>query len=107
MSFQALASEPSASMPRQASSMTSAPACLARVHRGPGDAEVGREPDEEDLIEPAILQIAREPRRRLAVGLVERGVRIHLLAIALADDQLGVRDPEVLWRSAPGVPCTQ
>src|SRR4029450_7346623 len=64
---------------------------LARVDRRPRDAEVGGEAGEEYLREPAVAQIAREPRRRLAVGLVERRVRVHVLAIALADDQLGVR----------------
>src|SRR5262245_25914025 len=69
---------------------------LARVDRRPRDAEVGGEPDEEYLREPTVAQIARQPRRRLAVGLVERRVRVYVLAIALANDQLGVRDAEIL-----------
>src|SRR6266581_4099007 len=69
---------------------------LARVQRRPCDAEVGGQADEKDLREAAVAQITREPRRRFAVGLVERRVRVHVPAIALADDQLGVRDAEIL-----------
>src|SRR2546425_621228 len=52
---------------------------LARVERRPRHAEIGGEPDEEHAREPALLQVARQARLRLPVGLEKRGVRVHVL----------------------------
>src|SRR5947207_706365 len=77
---------------------------LPRVHRRPRDAEVGGEPDEEPLLEAGFAQIAHEAGRRLAVRFVERGVGVDGFAVALADDQLGVRDLELLDELGIGRP---
>src|SRR2546421_7600462 len=69
---------------------------LPRVQRRPRDAEVGGQADEDHLLEAALAEVAHEPGWGLAVRLVERGVGVDGFAIALADDQLGVRDLELL-----------
>jgi len=79
MSAHALPSDPPASMPRVASSMTSASKPALRASSaGPRDAEVRREPHQEHAREPALLQIAAESGLRLTVGLEERGVRVDI-----------------------------
>src|SRR5262249_37750180 len=69
---------------------------LPRVERRPRHAEIGGEADQEHLVEIPLAQIAGQSCRGLAVRLEEGGVRVHLLAVTLADDQLGVRNLEVL-----------
>src|SRR5262245_24374280 len=69
---------------------------LSRVERRPGHAEICGKTDQEHLVEIPLPQIAGQSCRGLAVRLEEGGVRIHLLAVTLADDQLGVRNLEVL-----------
>src|SRR5215218_5173670 len=46
------------------------------IERGPGDAEIQREPGAEDAAESALLQIARKPRRCLPVRLLEAGIAV-------------------------------
>src|SRR4026207_25830 len=102
---QALPSDALVSMPRQAASVTAGPGPtphLSRVQRRPAHAEVGGEADQVDLLESAVLHVAGEAGGGLAVRLVEGGVGVHLLPVALADDQLGVRDLEVLVEVGAG-----
>ena len=81
---------------------------LARVERRPGDAEIGREAGDEDALEAALLEVALEPGLGLAVGLLEARVAVDPAVVALADDELRMRDLQLLARSsAPRVPCTQ
>src|SRR5690606_18731707 len=64
----------------------------ARVLHGIAHAEIERETSEEGTLEPALPQIAAEPRWRRAVVLEKDGIGIDFLVIALPDDQLGVRN---------------
>src|SRR5207249_11311771 len=50
----------------------------ARVEGGPGDAEIRGESDEDDVLEPAVAKVPREPRGGLAVGLAEGRVRVEI-----------------------------
>src|SRR3954453_7288416 len=65
---------------------------LARVERGPGHAEIRRQPRDEDALDLAPLQIAGETRRGLAIGFEEGRIAVDVLVKTLADDELGVRD---------------
>src|SRR5207247_6635809 len=76
----------------------------ARVEGGPGDAEIRGEPDEDDVLEPAVAKVPREPRGGLAVGLAEGRVRVDVLPVALTQDELGVRDVELLVKLGAGRP---
>src|SRR6266852_3362864 len=69
---------------------------LARIERGPGHAEIGRQAAYEHALDAALLEIAFEARARLAVGLEEGGVAVDVLVVALADEKLRLRDREIL-----------
>ena len=60
---------------------------LARIQRRPGDAEIGGQPGHEHRRDAALLEIARQARAGLAVGLLEGRVAVDVLVEALADDQ--------------------
>src|SRR5690606_16739522 len=60
---------------------------LAGVHCRPGDAESRRQTSHEDALDAALLQIAAESGRGLAVGLGKRGVAVDILVEPLADDE--------------------
>src|SRR6516162_587959 len=68
------------------------PGVLGRV----AHAEIEREPGNKDARESALPQIAGQSGTSPAVVFVERRVRIDLAMIALAQNQLRVRDPQVL-----------
>ena len=68
---------------------------LARIERGPCDAEIGGEARHEQPLDLARLQVGGEPGRGLAVGLGEGRVAVDVLVKALADDETGMRDREV------------
>ena len=68
---------------------------LAGVDGGPRDAEVGGQAGEEHALQTALAQVADEAGGRRAVGLVERGVGVDALAVALPDDQLRVGNLEI------------
>src|SRR6266536_1132022 len=82
-------------------------AAVARVDRRPGDAEVGGETGDEYLFDAALGEVAAEPGWGLVVGVEEPRIAVHVLVIALADDELGVGNGMSLEMSAPEVPCTQ
>ena len=65
---------------------------LARIHRRPGDAEIGREPGNEDASDAAPREVAVKPGLELAVGLDEGGIAVDLRVVAFADHELGMRD---------------
>ena len=69
---------------------------LARIERGPCDAEIGGQSRQEQPLHLARLQIGGEPGRGLAVGLGEGRIAVDLLVETLADDQPGLRDREIL-----------
>src|SRR5262245_3151279 len=69
---------------------------LARIHRRPGNAKVGGKTHDVDRLDAALVEIAIEPRLRSAVGFHERRIAVDVVIEALADDQLGVRDIDVL-----------
>src|SRR6266545_229107 len=97
ISLHARPSEPPASMPpRRVLDHDGIEAGALGVEGGPRDAEVGGEPGEVDALQSALLEITGEARHGLAVGLEERGVRVDVLAIAIADDELGVRHPQLV-----------
>src|SRR6266851_1562823 len=71
-------------------------ALFAGVERGEADAEISRQTGDKNTLEAALLQIAAQPGRGLAVGLVEGRIAVDILAIALTDDEFGLRDCQVL-----------
>ena len=58
------------------------------------NAIVGGETRQEYARESTLAQIARKPRPCLPVGLAKRRIAVDRAAIALAHNQLGVRDVE-------------
>src|SRR5262249_28163309 len=76
-------------------------AVLARVDGAPGNAEIGGEAGEEDALQAALAQVSGQPRG-LAIGLVEGGVAVDLVAVALADDELGMGHVEALDQLGSG-----
>src|SRR5689334_224109 len=52
---------------------------LARIERGPGDAEVGGKPGHEHRLDAALLQVTGQSRHGLAVGLDEGRVAVDVL----------------------------
>src|SRR5882724_3989609 len=69
--------------------------CGAR-RRGPGDTEIGGQPANVELFESALAQIAAEAGGGLAVRFEERGIAVDLAMVALADDELCLRDLQIL-----------
>src|SRR5262245_56704669 len=69
---------------------------LARIDRRPPHAEVGGEPGNENCLDSTPLEIAVEPGLQLAVGLDEGRIAVDLGVVALADDELGVRNVDPL-----------
>ncbi len=75
-----------------------------RIHRGPGDAEIGGKPRHEHARQPALLEIAAEPGRGLLVGFEKRRIAVDVLVVALAHDQLRMRNGDVLGNVRAGCP---
>ena len=69
-------------------------AAAAHVLGRVAHAEVEGEAGEKHPGQPALAQISGEGRRRRVIVLVEGRVRIDLAAVALSQDELGVRDPQ-------------
>ena len=91
MSATARATEPSASMPRVASSTGIVSRPASRVHRGEAGTEVGGEAGIIDRREAALAQVAGEPGLGRAVRLDEGAAGVEIAAVSLADHQLRVR----------------
>ena len=60
---------------------------LARIERGPGDAEIGRQAGHEQTLDLARLQIGGKSGRGLAVGLGEGRIAVDVLVESLANDR--------------------
>ena len=83
-------------------------ALAARIFGRIAHAEIEGEAGQEDPPEAALAQIAGEAGMGLAIVFVERRIGIDVAMIALAQNQLGVRDLQVLRGTRPpAVPCTQ
>src|SRR5712691_2685530 len=63
----------------------------ARIERRPGDAEVGGEAAQVELLEAFFLEEAGEAGSRLAVGFEKRRVAVDLAVMAFAHDELRMR----------------
>src|SRR5829696_4783846 len=94
---QAAASEPMVSMPRAPSSITKVSKPASRASSAvQATPEIGREPGDEDALEAALLEVAFEPGLGLAVRLLEARVAVDPAVVALADDELRMRDLQLL-----------
>jgi hypothetical protein len=74
---------------------------VARVERGPCDAEIRRKPTDVDAVDAALPQIAAKPGRGFSIRLDEGGVAVDVQVVTLAQNQLGMRDVEI-----PAKVCT-
>ena len=69
---------------------------LARIERGPGDAEIRGQSGDEQALQLAGLEIGGKSGRGFAVGLGESGIAVDVLVESLANDEFGLRNREVL-----------
>src|SRR5215510_2805653 len=74
---------------------------LARVERGPGNAEIRREPAQEDVPDAVLAQIPGEPGGALAVGFDEGGVAVDLRVVALAYHEPSMRHRQPRVKRSP------
>ena len=63
--------------------------------------EVGREPGDKDCLETTLSEVATETGRRLMIGLEECGIAVHILVIAFPEQELSVRNCELLGKIGP------
>ena len=61
---------------------------VARIDRRPGHTEVGGEAGDEDGIDAALLEIARQPGMGFLVRLQECRVTVNVFAETFADNQV-------------------
>ena len=80
---------------------------VARIDRRPGDAEIGGETGNKDRVDLALLEVARQPSAGFLVSFQERRVAVHVVVEALADDQFGLRNIDVLGDRRTFGPWTQ